>query len=150
MWIVLWLSIAMVTYYCGLVDVKMLNLTEVAIIYLNEPWTCTILIFLVFLLETLGNFLLLSLILFEKFGMDPEKRTIINQLLASICWMLITFNVTCVPFGLARLLTSGLGKPQESFFLIINFLSLSTFQDIFWLFGWLLAFTFVSHIHVAS
>ena len=37
-------------------------------------------VFLFLIVETLGNFLLLSMITYEKYGMDSQKRTVTNQL----------------------------------------------------------------------
>ena len=45
------------------------------------------------LLVTFGNFLLLCMITYERFGMDSKKRTATNQLLSSICRMLIGYNI---------------------------------------------------------
>ena len=45
----------------------------------------TFYVFLFLIVEILGNFLLLSMITYEKYGMDPQKRTVTNQLLSSIC-----------------------------------------------------------------
>jgi hypothetical protein len=47
--------------------------------------------------ETFGNFMLLAVILHEKYGMDPQKRTVSNQLLSSICAVLILFNIAINP-----------------------------------------------------
>ena len=40
----------------------------------------TFYIFLFLVVEILGNFLLLSMIMYEKYGMDSQKRTVTNQL----------------------------------------------------------------------
>ena len=45
------------------------------------------------LLVTFGNSLLLCMITYERFGMDSKKRTATNQLLSSICRMLIGYNI---------------------------------------------------------
>lgn len=47
--------------------------------------------------ETLGNFMLLAVILYEMYGMNPQKRTVSNQLLSSMCMVLIMFNLSIVP-----------------------------------------------------
>ena len=47
-------------------------------------------LFLIF--ETIGNFLLFCIIIYEKYGMDSKKRTVTNQLLSSICVNNIVFN----------------------------------------------------------
>ena len=47
-------------------------------------------LFIIF--ETIGNFLLFCIIIYEKYGMDSKKRTVTNQLLSSICVNNIVFN----------------------------------------------------------
>ena len=50
-------------------------------------------ILLYIILETLGNIALFAMIVFEKYGMDYQKRTVTNQLLSSMLVALILFNV---------------------------------------------------------
>ena len=57
-------------------------------------------IFLFLIVEILGNFLLLSMITYEKYGMDPQKRTVTNQLLSSICISFMIQNVVAMPIAL--------------------------------------------------
>ena len=57
----------------------------------------TFYIFLFLIVEIPGNFLLLSMIIYEKYGMDSQKRTVTNQLLSSICVSLIIQNVIAMP-----------------------------------------------------
>ena len=57
----------------------------------------TFYIFLFLIVEILGNFLLLSMITYEKYGMDSQKRTVTNQLLSSICVSFIIHNVIAMP-----------------------------------------------------
>ena len=52
---------------------------------------------LIIILETLGNFLLFCLILYEKYGMDSRKRTVTNQLLSSMCVAQILCNIFIMP-----------------------------------------------------
>ena len=47
--------------------------------------------------ETIGNFLLFCMIIYEKYGMDSQKRTVTNQLLSSICGSRILHNFIAVP-----------------------------------------------------
>ena len=49
------------------------------------------------ILETLGNYLLFCMVLYEKFGMDSKKRTITNQLLSRMILALIFFNIFFMP-----------------------------------------------------
>ena len=53
-------------------------------------------------LESLGNFLLICIVNYEKYGMNPQKRTVTNQLLSSICSSVILFNVFVMPFMFAH------------------------------------------------
>ena len=57
----------------------------------------TFYIFLFLIVEIPGNFLLLSMITYEKYGMDSQKRTVTNQLLSSICISFIVHNVIAMP-----------------------------------------------------
>ena len=54
-------------------------------------------IFLFLIVEILGNFLLLSMITYEKYGMDPQKRNMTNQLLSSICISFLIHNIIAMP-----------------------------------------------------
>jgi hypothetical protein len=54
--------------------------------------------------EIIGNGLLVVIIMYEKFGMDPQKRTTINQLLSKVCWMLIMTNLMVFPAVVMRTL----------------------------------------------
>ena len=55
------------------------------------------LVFLLIILETLGNFLLLCMICYEKYGMDSKKRTVTNMLLSRIIFVLILCNIFIMP-----------------------------------------------------
>ena len=57
-------------------------------------------VFLFLIVEILGNFLLLSMITYEKYGMDSQKRTVTNQLLSSICISFMIQNVVAMPIAL--------------------------------------------------
>ena len=50
------------------------------------------------ILETMGNFLLFCMIIYEKYGMDSQKRNVANQLLSSICFSRIIHNIIVIPF----------------------------------------------------
>ncbi len=47
--------------------------------------------------EFLGTFLLICMIIYEKYGMDPQKRTVSNQLLSNNCIMWIVHNLLVMP-----------------------------------------------------
>ena len=49
------------------------------------------------IIETLGNFLLHCMIIYEKYGMDPQKRTVTNMLLSNMIRFQILFNIIIMP-----------------------------------------------------
>ena len=59
-------------------------------------------VFWLLLIEVIGNAWLFATLSYERFGMDPQKRTIINQLLSQMCWIIIALNITCLPVILVR------------------------------------------------
>jgi hypothetical protein len=68
----------------------------------NEPVYVACCVAITTAVEVIGNSLLVVIIMYEKFGMDPQKRTTINQLLSKVCWMLIMTNGTIFPFMAIR------------------------------------------------
>ena len=68
---------------------------------LNNPPTAShmmvLYVFLFLIVEIPGNLLLLSMICYEKYGMDSQKRTVTNKLLTSICVVFILQNVIVMP-----------------------------------------------------
>ena len=54
-------------------------------------------VFLFLIVEIPGNLLLLFVICYEKYGMDPQKRTVTNKLLTSICVIFVLQNVIVMP-----------------------------------------------------
>ena len=65
---------------------------------------------LLIMLEILGNFLLFSLILYEKYGMDAQKRTVTNQLLSSMCFAQILCNIFIMPIFTFTMITGPQSK----------------------------------------
>jgi hypothetical protein len=67
----------------------------------NNPTTTAYMmalyVFLFLIVEIPGNLLLFAIISYEKYGMDSQKRTVINQLLSSVCISFIIQNVIVVP-----------------------------------------------------
>ena len=51
----------------------------------------------ILIIETLGNFLLYCMIFYEKYGMDPQKRTVTNMLLSNMIRFQILFNIIFMP-----------------------------------------------------
>ena len=56
-----------------------------------------LLVILLLILETLGNFLLICMIYYEKYGMDSKKRTITNMLLSRMIFVQILYNIFFMP-----------------------------------------------------
>ena len=48
--------------------------------------------------ETLGNGLLYGIFLYEKYGVDSMRRTIVNMLYSQICLIYIFSNMFAFPF----------------------------------------------------
>ena len=59
-------------------------------------------LFWLFAIEILGNACLFATFVYERFGMDPQKRTVINQLLSQCCWMVMFYNITTFPAAIFR------------------------------------------------
>ena len=79
-----------------------LNVTiqeKYCITYIPDPGLLALYFVLFVTVETVGNFLLICMILYEKYGMDPQKRTIANQLLTRMLIVQIFFNVFIMPLS---------------------------------------------------
>ena len=61
------------------------------------------LVFLLLIMETLGNYLLFCMVWYEKFGMDSKKRTVTNQLLSRMIVPLIVYNIFFMPLHFVAL-----------------------------------------------
>ena len=59
---------------------------------------------LLLIMETLGNYLLFCMVWYEKFGMDSKKRTVTNQLLSTLIFALMVFNIFFMPLFFGALL----------------------------------------------
>ena len=63
--------------------------------------------FLVFLIltgvlvETLGNGLLYGIFLYEKYGVDSMRRTIVNMLYSQLCLTYIFSNILAFPIAIS-------------------------------------------------
>ncbi len=61
----------------------------------------------VFLLITVGNGSLLATIIYEKYGMDPQKRTVTNKMLTSLMILMILFNLSIMPLHMKLKIYGG-------------------------------------------
>ena len=60
--------------------------------------TIIFIIVLGILLEILCNAMLFGIFLYEKYGVDSQRRTIINMLLSQVCFATIVLNLLSMPF----------------------------------------------------
>ena len=60
--------------------------------------TIIFIIVLGILLEILCNAMLFGIFLYEKYGVDSQRRTIINMLLSQVCFATIVLNLFSMPF----------------------------------------------------
>jgi hypothetical protein len=67
-------------------------------------------IFWLLCIEIIGNGCLFTTFAYERFGMDSQKRTVINQLLSQCCWTIMTFNITSFPVIIFRRLLGPLNS----------------------------------------
>ena len=68
------------------------------------------LVILWIILVTLGNFLLVCMIWYEKYGMDSKKRTVTNMLLSRIIFVQIFGNIFVMPLSTIGLLFGVFSK----------------------------------------
>ena len=68
------------------------------------------LVILMIILVTLGNFLLICMIWYEKYGMDSKKRTVTNMLLSRIIFVQIFGNIFVMPLSTIGLLFGVFSK----------------------------------------
>jgi hypothetical protein len=74
-------------------------------------------IFWLLCIEIIGNGCLFATIAYERFGMDPQKRTVINQLLSQCCWTIMLFNITSFPVAIFLRLLGPLNSKIFAWFL---------------------------------
>ena len=75
-------------------------------------------IFWLLCLEIIGNGCLFTTFAYERFGMDSQKRTVINQLLSQCCWTIIIFNITSFPIVIFRRLLGPLNSMICGWFIL--------------------------------
>ena len=100
----------------------------------NDLFFSTIVILWLIFIEIFGNLSLLATFAYEKYGMDPKKRTVINQLLSQITFVIIAINIICLPILTWRRLISVLYPIFATFlqrFFTFSFIMISlTFSEM--------------------
>ena len=67
---------------------------EIPTLELDKAIVCCIINFLI---EVFGNGLLILMIITEKYLMDPQKRTVINQLITHLNYVYLLHNLVAAP-----------------------------------------------------
>ena len=62
------------------------------------------------IISILGNGLLSLIIIYEKYTMDPQKRTVINQLVSHACQLLLIHNFVGIPLMTYVIIVDDAGK----------------------------------------
>ena len=62
------------------------------------------------IISVLGNGLLSLIIVYEKYTMDPQKRTVINQLVSHACQLLLIHNSIGIPLMTYVIIVDDVGK----------------------------------------
>ena len=88
------------------------------------------LVFLLIILETLGNFLLVCMIWYEKYGMDSKKRTVTNMLLSRIIFVQILCNIFIMPLPAIGQIFGVFSEYILQRLLLGNFLIIHQYQNL--------------------
>ena len=75
-----------------------------------QPYKAVICITIAVLIEIVGNGLLILVIVYERFTMDPQKRTVINQLVSIACFIFVIQNIIGVPIMTYIIIVKDAGK----------------------------------------
>ena len=78
----------------------------------TDPTFIGICCFITSIVEIFGNGNLLIMMIYERFAMDPQKRTVNNQLVFNLCLSNLIQNLISCPLFTYRLLVSPLGKQR--------------------------------------
>ena len=93
---------------------------EIPTLGLEEMVVCC---FINFLIEVFGNGFLILMIITEKFLMDPQKRTVINQLITHLNYVYLLNNLVAAPM-LTYIIIAGahykIGNVEKIIFTNLN------------------------------
>ena len=82
----------MSTEFSEELNLTLTNFTEEKMIDKN-PLGAALLLVNYFIMEVFGNGMLIVMILYERFAMDPQKRFVNNMLLSCLCFTAILSNI---------------------------------------------------------
>ena len=86
----------------------------------NDPAFIGICCFITVIVQIFGNGNLLVMMIYEKCGMDPQKRTVNNQLIFNLCISNLVQNLISCHLVTYRFLVSPLGKNKPYYTIIYN------------------------------
>ena len=86
------------------------NLSPQLVTWDSNPGLFVTMVALLVLQFTYGNFMMVAMILFEKYGMDPKKRTAVNQIVTACCYTVILGYFMPSPLLAWRFLVGPVGK----------------------------------------
>ncbi len=78
----------------------------------QNPFYVLVPVMVYLVIQTLGNGLLYAIIFYEKYGNDPQKRTLVNILISQLCTCWIYHNLTSFHFYLYATIWGPLGKTE--------------------------------------
>ena len=81
----------------------------------NDPAFIGICCFITVIVQIFGNGNLLVMMIYEKCGMDPQKRTVNNQLIFNLCFSNLVQNLISCHLVTYRFLVSPLGKNKPNY-----------------------------------
>ena len=90
-------------------NLTLTNFTEEKMIDKN-PLGAALLLVNYFIMEVFGNGMLIVMILYERFAMDPQKRFINNMLLSCLCFTAILSNIVPISSMTYDTIYEPLGK----------------------------------------
>jgi len=101
----------------------------------DQPYKALICIVLATVIEIIGNGLLALVIVYEKFTMDPQKRTVINQLVTIACFIFLIQNIFGVPIMTYIIIVKDAGKIDFSIVMEHNYI-FNFHVFLFWVIFW--------------
>ena len=99
-------------------NLKVSNFSEVRMIEENLLGSALMLVNY-FIMEVFGNGMLLVIILYERFAMDPQKRFVNNMLLSCLCLTAILANVIPISGMTYDMLYDRMGKLLEWYWILL-------------------------------
>ena len=75
----------------------------------SNPWISGLYVGIIGIVETVGNWMLMGIMNYEKYGMDSMKRTVSNQLWYFLIMTLIIYNLLGLPILLWRVVIGPIG-----------------------------------------